>query len=196
MNEIILATKNTGKMKEFKSFFSRFGIQCLSLEELDQNYPDVKETGLTFTENAQLKAEAGSSFFNKAVIADDSGLVIDKLDGRPGIYSARYAGPNKNDDDNMDQVLHELKGVIEKERTARFVAALAIATPDEETIIREGFCEGHIAFKKSGSSGFGYDPIFIPKGHHVTMAELSSEEKNRMSHRSHAFKQLEKWFGK
>jgi len=190
MKEIIVATKNNGKAKEFQDFFAQFNIKCYSLSDLDQDYPDVEETGKTFEENAIIKAEAAAKFFNKPVIADDSGLVIDALGGKPGVETARFAGEDKNDDANMDKVLMLLKGTKESERSARFVAALAIKVPGEKTLVKEGYCEGRIAFEKKGSEGFGYDPIFIPEGYNVTMAQLAKEEKNSISHRSNAFKQL------
>src|SRR5690625_2055691 len=163
------------------------------------DYPDpndeleIKETGTTFTENAILKAEAIATLFNTAVLADDSGLMIDALDGRPGIYSARYAGEEKNDEANIQKVLNELKGVNIDNRTARFICVLALARPNEETIFKTGYCEGAIGFTTVGTKGFGYDPIFIPKGYERTMAEMSMTEKGRLSHRSAAMAQLETW---
>lgn len=192
MNEIIVATNNQGKAKEFKQFFAQFNIKCYSLSDFDEQYPDVEETGKTFQENAILKAEAAAKFFNKAVIADDSGLVIDALGGKPGIHTARFAGQNKNDEDNMNKVLKLMDAVEDSKRSARFVAALAIKIPSEEILVKEGYCEGNISREKKGSHGFGYDPIFIPKGYEKTMAELSAEEKNRISHRNDAFKQLKR----
>lgn len=192
MKKIIIATKNKGKAKEFKQFFSNFNIQCKSLLDLDNTYPEVEETGTTFAENAIIKAETGAALLNMPVIADDSGLMIDALDGKPGLETARYAGEHKSDEDNMQKVLQELKRVKTEDRTARFIAVLAIAKPGEETIVQEGICEGSIAYEKAGTNGFGYDPIFIPNGYLKTMAQLSSDEKGLISHRSHAFKQLEK----
>jgi XTP/dITP diphosphohydrolase len=193
MKQILIATKNKGKAKEFKAFFSGYGIKAHSLMDLDEELPDVKETGNTFKENASLKAEQISEILSIPVLADDSGLMIDSLDGSPGVYSARYAGKMKDDNANMEKVLLELKNVPAEKRTARFICVLAVAIPSEETIFRTGYCEGIIAFSKRGMNGFGYDPIFVPDGYHVTMAELSSEEKNQISHRKHAISQLEDW---
>lgn len=190
MNKIIVASKNQGKVNEYKQFFSQFNIQCLSLLDLDKTYKDVEETGMTFTENAIIKAEAAANYFQETVIADDSGLVIDALHGKPGVQTARYAGAHKNDEDNMQKVLHQLKHVKTRDRTARFVAVLAIASPNNQTITQKGICEGKIADKQAGTNGFGYDPIFIPDGYTKTMAQLTSDEKNKISHRSQAFKQL------
>ncbi len=127
------------------------------------------------------------------VLADDSGLMIDALNGRPGVYSARYAGEQKDDQANIDKVLYELKGVGASERTARFVCVLAVAIPGEPAIFKKGSCEGTIAFSEAGENGFGYDPIFIPNGYNKTMAQLSSAEKNKISHRKNAIVQLEDW---
>lgn len=193
MKEIIIATKNRGKAKEFKAFFQVYGIHALSLHDLPEDMPDVEETGTTFEENAALKAEEIAALLNKPILSDDSGLVIDALDGRPGVYSARYSGEGANDERNMAKVLHELETVAYNERTARFVSVLAIARPGEKTIFKKGFCEGRIAIQSAGAHGFGYDPIFVPEGYAVTMAQLSSIEKNRISHRKHAISQLDTW---
>ncbi|WP_068674538.1 XTP/dITP diphosphatase [Oceanobacillus sp. Castelsardo] len=191
MNQIIIATKNRGKAKEFREFFSQRNIEALSLLDIKEQLPDVEETGNTFEENASLKAEEISRILNRAVLSDDSGLVIDALDGRPGIYSARYAGEQKNDEQNIQKVLHELKDISEGQRNARFVCVLAIARPNGETKLVRGECEGRITLSPSGENGFGYDPVFIPDGYQQTMAELESEEKNRISHRSRAMDKLE-----
>ncbi|MFD1362181.1 XTP/dITP diphosphatase [Lentibacillus salinarum] len=193
MNEMIIATKNPGKAKEFKTFFARYRINAVSLPELPREMDDIEETGTTFAENAALKAEQIAELLGKPVLADDSGLVIDALSGRPGIFSARYAGEPKDDMKNIHKVLRELQGVGAPERTARFVCVLAVAIPGEPTVFKKGYCEGKIAAEQAGSNGFGYDPIFIPDRYTKTMAELSHEEKNRISHRRHAIDQLEDW---
>lgn len=193
MKEIIIATKNKGKAAEFKDFFSAYGIMAVSLLDLSEEMPDVEETGTTFEENAALKAEAISKLLNKPVLSDDSGLEIDALDGRPGVYSARYSGKGANDAKNVEKVLHELAETTYNSRTARFVSVLAVAAPGKETIFKRGHCEGHITLHPAGKNGFGYDPIFIPAGYAVTMAQLSSVEKNRISHRKNAISQLDEW---
>lgn len=193
MKEIVIATKNKGKALEFKAFFADYGIEAFSLHDFTEEMPDVEETGTTFEENAALKAEAIAKLLNKTVLADDSGLIIDALDGRPGIYSARYSGVDANDAKNVQKVLHELEGVAYNKRTARFISVLAIATPGKETIFKEGYCEGKIALKPVGENGFGYDPIFVPEGYEVTMAQLTATEKNQISHRKHAIAQLDDW---
>ncbi|GAA0434703.1 MAG: XTP/dITP diphosphatase [Bacillota bacterium] len=190
MKQIIIATKNKGKANEFKEFFKPYNLKALSLNDLE-DLPDVEETGETFKENAALKAEEIASILSLPVLADDSGLVIDALDGRPGVYSARYAGEHKDDQLNMEKVLSELRGIPEAKRTARFVCVLAIASPGSKTRFYTGYCEGRIADNQYGENGFGYDPIFIPKGYQQTMAQLSSDKKNQISHRRNAIVQLE-----
>lgn len=189
MKKLIIATGNKGKAKEFEALFSPLGYQVLTLHDLE-GATDVEETGTTFEENAILKAEALCEQFNTMVIADDSGLMIDALDGRPGVYSARYAGEQKNDDDNIDKVLEELKDVPEEKRTARFYCALAVAVPGEETITVSGTVEGRIANGRQGENGFGYDPVFYVPNLGKMMAELKPEEKNAISHRANALKKL------
>lgn len=192
MKEIMIATRNSGKVSEFKQLFDEYGIKVKSLLDID-DLPDVEETGSTFTENAQLKAEQIAMQLQKPVLADDSGLQIDALGGKPGVFSARYAGDMTNDVRNYEKVLEEMKDVEEKKRTARFVCVLAMTIPGERTIFKEGFCEGKIAQQPIGTNGFGYDPIFIPKGYERTMAQLEDREKNTISHRYHALLQLKKW---
>lgn len=190
MKKIIIATKNKGKVKEFETLLGPMGFQVQSLLDYP-NSIDVEETGTTFEENAILKAEAIANEYQRVTIADDSGLEIDYLGGKPGIYSARYAGPEKNDDANIDKVLEELFSVEEVEdRSGRFACALALSTPGQKTKTVVGYCEGFIAKERRGENGFGYDPIFIVKDFHKTMAELSNEEKNQISHRANALKKL------
>lgn len=193
MKQIIIATKNKGKAVEFKEFFNEYDIESFSLLDLKRDIPDVEETGTTFEENAALKAEQIVKMLHTPVVADDSGLIIDALDGRPGVFSARYAGEEKDEQANIEKVLDELKSVKDQTRTARFICVLAIAIPGQETIFKEGYCEGTIAFSQKGKNGFGYDSIFIPEGYQKTMAQLSSDEKNSISHRKNAIFQLEEW---
>ncbi|MDR7001449.1 XTP/dITP diphosphatase [Neobacillus niacini] len=190
MREVIIATKNPGKAREFESIFAKRGIEVKTLLDFSE-IPDVEETGTTFEANAILKAEAISNALNKMVIGDDSGLIVDALEGKPGIYSARYAGEHKNDQDNIDKVLSELNGVPEEERTARFYCALAVAVPNQETMTVSGTCEGRILTERKGTHGFGYDPIFYVPDLGLAMAELPSEAKNKISHRANALKKLD-----
>lgn len=176
MKEAIIATHNPGKVKEFKEILEPRGYDVKSLAEIGFT-EEIEETGHTFEENAILKAEAVAKAVNKMVIADDSGLSIDNLGGRPGVYSARYAGEQKDDQANIEKVLSELKGIEKEQRTARFRCALAVSIPGEETKTVEGHVEGYIAEEPRGEYGFGYDPIFIVKDKDKTMAELTSDEK-------------------
>ncbi|MGN2618811.1 XTP/dITP diphosphatase [Bacillus stercoris] len=191
MKEAIIATHNPGKVKEFKEILEPRGYDVKSLAEIGFT-EEIEETGHTFEENAIVKAEAVAKAVNKMVIADDSGLSIDNLGGRPGVYSARYAGEQKDDQANIDKVLSELKGIEKEQRTARFRCALAVSIPGEETKTVEGHVEGYIAEEPRGEYGFGYDPIFIVKDKDKTMAELTSDEKNKISHRADALKKLSK----
>ncbi|HEY4554162.1 MAG TPA: XTP/dITP diphosphatase [Bacillaceae bacterium] len=195
--EVIIATKNKGKAREFERLFLPLGMNVRTLLDYPE-LPDIEETGKTFEENAVLKAEGIASLTNKPVIADDSGLIVDELDGSPGIFSARYAGEHKDDEANIDKVLEELRDVPEGKRTARFYCALAIAGPGMETQTVSGTCEGIILDRRKGHNGFGYDPIFLVDTLGKSMAELTPEEKNKISHRSDAMRKLEplvqKWF--
>ena len=190
MKEVIIATKNPGKAREFEHIFASRGIEVRTLLDFPE-IPDVDETGTTFEENAILKAEAVSQELGKMVIGDDSGLMVDALEGRPGIYSARYAGEPKNDQNNTNKVLSELKGLPDEKRSARFYCALAVAVPGQETITVSGTCEGRILEEQRGTNGFGYDPVFYVPEKGLAMAELSSEEKNKISHRANALKKLD-----
>lgn len=189
MKTVIIATKNKGKAKEFSSLFADYGMDVKTLID----YPalaDVEETGETFEENAILKAKTISNETGQLVIADDSGLSIDALGGRPGVYSARYAGADKDDEANIQKVLAELQGLPMEKRTARFHCVLAIARPGKETVTVSGTCEGKITMMKKGENGFGYDPIFWLEDFERTMAELQPEEKNSVSHRGVAMRKL------
>lgn len=193
MKQIIVATKNNGKAAEFRTFFQEFDIKAKSLLELHETIPEVEETGSTFRENAALKAEQIASIIQMPVVSDDSGLEISALNGKPGVYSARYAGSNKSDQANIDKVLSELKDVPMEKRQARFVCVLAIAIPKQETVFKAGICEGKISFTQKGLNGFGYDPIFLPDGYSQTLAELPSSVKNQISHRHKAFSEVKPW---
>ncbi|MEK5039169.1 XTP/dITP diphosphatase [Sporosarcina sp. FSL K6-3457] len=189
MKEVLIATNNLGKAKDFEALFKPFGVRVLTLNDLDEAI-DVEETGVTFEENAILKAETVARLLGKVVIADDSGLEIDALDGAPGVYSARYAGTGKNDGDNIDKVLNELETVSKDDRTARFRCVLAVAGPGIETETFSGSCEGLIHTERKGENGFGYDPIFYVPQQGRMMAELSPEEKSLISHRGAALEKL------
>ncbi len=198
INEIIIATKNIGKVNEFVQLFSEFNVKVRSLLDYPE-IPDIIEDGQTFADNAVKKAETISQVFGQTVIADDSGLIVDALDGRPGVYSARYAGGEKNDVANNEKVLKELIDIPDSDRNARFFCAIAVANPLIKTKVFEGICEGYITREARGDNGFGYDPIMFLPEIGKTMAELSSEEKNKLSHRSAALRKLleekNEWIG-
>ncbi|MCP3741262.1 XTP/dITP diphosphatase [Rossellomorea sp. BNER] len=189
--KVIIATKNQGKAKEFKRMFAPLNYDVLTLLDMPE-VKDIEETGLTFEENAILKAEGVAKQLNSLVISDDSGLVVDALEGRPGVYSARYAGEEKNDEANIDKVLSELTDIPGGDRTARFYCVLAVAGPGIETKTFTGTCEGDILRERRGTNGFGYDPIFFVKEKQKAMAELRPEEKSEISHRGNALRLLEK----
>ena len=189
MKQVIIATKNKGKAKDFEAIFNPFGYEVLTLNDVADDM-DVEETGSTFEENAVLKAEALAERLQTFVIADDSGLEIDALNGAPGVYSARYAGEAKSDEANMEKVLTELANVADDKRTARFCCAIALAGPNMETKTAFGTCEGEIAREKKGTNGFGYDPIFFVPSLRKMMAELGPTEKAAISHRGNAIKQI------
>jgi XTP/dITP diphosphohydrolase len=183
--KLVIATKNKGKIAELQARLQGLPVEVVSLGNFP-GMPEVIEDGLTFRENAQKKAEATAAHTGLLSLADDSGLVIDAIGGEPGVYSARYAGAGADDDRNMDLVLEKLEGVPAQKRSARFVCDLALAIPEGSVVHTEGVCEGMIAAAKKGSSGFGYDPIFIVPELGVTMAEIPLEIKNTLSHRSRA----------
>ncbi|KMQ52877.1 Nucleoside 5-triphosphatase RdgB (dHAPTP, dITP, XTP-specific) [Chitinispirillum alkaliphilum] len=191
MVEIIVASANDGKVREFREMFSSLPVRLSSLRDRWQPVPEIEETGSTFYENAKIKADW--VFENSSgiwALADDSGLVVDALDGAPGVYSARFAGENASSDDNNRKLLSLLSDIPGEQRKARFVCTLVLKTAPDRYISSEGTCEGEITFQKSGTAGFGYDPIFQPQGMQVTFAEIDSEKKNQISHRGKALNSL------
>lgn len=184
---IIAATKNKGKIKEIQEILGDLGFEVVSQQEAGYNL-DVLETGDTFEKNALIKARAVAMVCDNPVLADDSGLCIASLDGRPGIYSARYAGEGASDADKVAKILSELKGV--RDRSAKFVTAAAFIFPDGTEITAEGEVTGVITEAPEGDNGFGYDPIFYSDELGKTFAAASDEEKNSVSHRSRALKAL------
>ncbi|CAM3358045.1 ribonuclease PH [Vagococcus fessus] len=187
---ILIATGNKGKAKEFEAIFKEKGLDVKTLLDFP-NVPEVEETGKTFAENALLKAETISRQFNCLVLADDSGLMVDALNGQPGIYSARYAGKLKSDAANNAKLMHELTDIPQTERIAKFHCTLAVAAPGKESLVVEGEVKGEILAIPRGDNGFGYDPLFLVPSLNKTMAELSGSEKNKISHRAQAIKALD-----
>ncbi len=197
INEIVLATKNKGKLMEFIAMLNDHGIDIPVISLLDiPNAPEVVESGKTFKENAYIKAKTICSYTNLVTLADDSGLEVDYLNGAPGIYSARFAGEPKSDERNNEKLLNLLKDVPKEKRGARFRCALCIMTPWGDYYETDGTCEGIINTEACGEQGFGYDPLFYLPEYKLTMAQLSPEIKNSISHRSKAFKEAIKIFSK
>lgn len=187
---ILIATRNEGKTKEFRKMFDQLGIKVENLNNHPE-LPEVEETGMTFEENARLKAETISKLTGKMVLADDSGLKVDVLGGLPGVWSARFSGPDATDESNNAKLLHELAMVFDmKDRSAQFHTTLVVAAPDKESLVVEADWPGYIAMEAKGDNGFGYDPLFLvgETGRHA--AELTADEKNEISHRGLAVKKL------
>ena len=187
MKELILATTNQGKLKEIKAMLKDIDIDVLSMKDVLDQEIDIEETGTTFKENALIKASTIAKIVNKPVLADDSGLEVDALDKQPGIYSSRFLGEDTSYDIKNQYIIDAIKG---KERSARFVCAMALVIPDKEPIIIEETMEGLINDKIEGENGFGYDPYFYVPEFEKTMAELSIEEKETISHRGRALRKL------
>ncbi|WP_339339339.1 RdgB/HAM1 family non-canonical purine NTP pyrophosphatase [uncultured Oceanicoccus sp.] len=190
MKKIVLASSNAGKLKEFQQLLNRSGFEVLPQSVFD--VPDAIEDGLSFVENALIKARHASTLTGLPAIADDSGLEVDALDGRPGIYSARFAGEHARDSDNNNKLLAELEDIQSAERTARFQCLLVfIRHPNDPTpIICQGTWEGRILFEPQGNNGFGYDPLFWITEQGCSSAELDPALKNRISHRGKAMQLL------
>lgn len=187
---VVLATGNQGKVKELARMLAP--IQMTVVPQSEYQVEDVPETGTTFVENAIIKARHAAKITGLPAIADDSGLAVDFLNGAPGIYSARYSGDQATDASNINKLLRELADIPEPERTARFICVLVFMrhADDPTPIICQGEWAGRITEKPSGSEGFGYDPVFWVEQHQCTSAELSSEQKNAISHRGLALQQL------
>ena len=187
MKEIIVASTNQGKIKEIKAMLKDIDIEVLSMKDVLEQELEIEETGTTFKENALIKAQTIANIVNKPVLADDSGLEVDALDKQPGIYSARFLGADTSYNIKNQYIIDALK---DKERTARFVCALALVIPGQEPILIEETMEGLINDKIEGANGFGYDPIFYFPPCQMTSAMMSMEEKNKYSHRAKALKKL------
>ena len=189
--KVVVATHNAHKVSEIRSALDFPGWEFVALDEVG-DYPEPVEDGETFEDNARIKARAARAATGMPAVADDSGLVVDALDGRPGVYSSRYAGPDANDGENNKLLLRELDGVPAEKRTARFVSTLVFIDEAGEETVARGTVEGTIGFAERGTEGFGYDPLFFPDvfGGTRTMAEVSMAEKNMVSHRGNALRDL------
>lgn len=183
---IIAATQNIHKIREMEAITRLFGMEIVSQKAAGFEPVDVPEDGDSFEENSAIKAKAICQRTGEAAIADDSGLAVDALDGAPGIYSARYAGENADDAKNNAKLLDALKEIPPVRRTGKYVSVITLAYPDGRTLVARGECTGTLLCSPRGKDGFGYDPLFIPDGSDETFAEMSAEEKNRISHRAKA----------
>ncbi|GMR69699.1 XTP/dITP diphosphatase [Aerococcus viridans] len=192
MKQVMIATANPGKAKEFKQLFDQYGIEVKTLLDFP-DYPDIPETGTTFIENATIKATTAAKDFHMPVIADDSGLAIDALDGAPGVYSARYAGPEKSDANNRKKALTELANVPDADRGATFHTYLVVSDAQGQVVSHyHGTLSGVILREERGENGFGYDSIFYVPSEGLTTAEMSAEKKDSLSHRGNALRLLAK----
>jgi len=193
LNRLLIASHNAGKVREIGELLAPLAIEVISAAAL--NLPEPEENGGSFIANAQIKSRAAAIESGLPALADDSGLVIPALDGAPGIYSARWAGPNKDFGMAMERIESELHacGVTPTGTAAYFVCVLSLSAPDGSDVYFEGRVNGHLCFPASGEKGFGYDPIFIPEGETRSFAEMEAMEKHRISHRADAFRQMLSW---
>ena len=190
--KFIIATHNKNKVREMSRILEPLGIEAVTDGDMGISLPDVEETGTTFEENAAIKALAAHRETGLGAIADDSGLSVDSLSGAPGVYSARYSGGN--DEDNNDLLLKNLENVPDEKRTARYVCAICCVMPDGSYFTVRGECEGRIGYERAGTGGFGYDPLFITADGR-TMAQLTAQEKDAISHRGRALRLLAEKLG-
>lgn len=195
MARIIAASQNKDKIKEIEAIMKKFDMSVVSRDDAGVPKVEIEEDGDTFEENSYKKAYEVMKLCGEMTIADDSGLMVDYIDGAPGVYSARFSGENATYDSNNEKLLGLLEGVPYEKRTAKFVTVITLVTPDGDTIVARGECPGHIAEqKRTGDDGFGfgYDSVFIPEGFDKTFAELGADVKNRVGHRAKALVELER----
>lgn len=186
--KLVVASHNKGKVREIAELIAGLGIETVSASDL--SLPEPEETGETFRENAELKALAAARASGFPALADDSGLCVEALNGAPGIYSARWAGPTKDFDLAMERIRIGMVEAHSDNNAAYFICGLALAWPDAHVEYFEGRVDGTLTWPPRGTQGFGYDPIFVPKGHQMTFGEMEPDAKHAMSHRAHAFRQL------
>ncbi|HEY7477463.1 MAG TPA: RdgB/HAM1 family non-canonical purine NTP pyrophosphatase [Actinomycetota bacterium] len=192
---IALATRNTHKIREILRIAKDWPVAWATVQDHDPAaFPDVDESGETYLDNATLKARAVAEASGLPALADDSGIEVDALGGRPGVRSARYAGEGATDERNLAELIRAIRGVPGAGRTARYLCVAVLVLPDGALVDAEGACEGTLLTTPRGSGGFGYDPIFVPEGWDRTMAELAPEEKDRISHRGRAVRSLRALF--
>jgi len=201
MKTIVAATRNRHKIDEIGEITGKFGMSIISRDDAGVPPVEIPETGKTFEENSYIKAYEIMKLCGQITVADDSGLVVDCLDGAPGVYSARFAGfeglwpedgggTDTGDKDNNAKLIRLINGVPYEDRTARFVSVITMVYPDGKTIVARGTVEGHLILEERGEAGFGYDPLFIPEGYDKTFGELGQEIKNSISHRARALQVL------
>lgn len=190
MKTLVIATKNAGKLNEFKQMLGELPYRIVSLADFPKI--EIREDGRTYDENALIKASIVAAKTGLPALGDDSGLEVEALGGKPGIHTARYAGEGASDEDNIKKLLSEMENVPWEKRQARFVCSLALVFPAGASFVESGFCSGMIARKPCGVHGFGYDPVFYIPEYGRTMAELPDDEKNRISHRARAVEKIKK----
>ena len=189
--QLVLATRNAKKLAELDRLLAGAGLDVEIMgSDAFSDLPEIEETGSTFAENSLIKARAVSTHTGLIAIADDSGLCVDALDGQPGIYSARWAGQGATDESNLDLVLEQIREVEPARRTAHFACAAALVLPSGEEYVVHGQVNGVLLTQRRGVGGFGYDPIFLPDGFDITTAEMTSEQKDAISHRGQAMRAL------
>ena len=191
-NIVVAASRNRHKIEEIDAITKKFGMHIISRDEAGVPDIEITEDGQTFEDNSLKKAREIMKLCGQITIADDSGLMVDCLDGAPGVYSARFAGEDGNDEKNNQKLLMLLEGVPEEKRTAEFVSVITMVYPDGNIITARGECRGRIITEPAGDNGFGYDPLFVPDGYDRTFAQLTAEEKNSVSHRAAALEKLKK----
>ncbi len=194
-NIVVAASRNRHKIEEIDAITKKFGMHIISRDEAGVPDIEITEDGQTFEDNSLKKAREIMKLCGQITIADDSGLMVDCLDGAPGVYSARFAGEDGNDEKNNQKLLMLLEGVPEEKRTAEFVSVITMVYPDGNIITARGECRGRIITEPAGDNGFGYDPLFVPDGYDRTFAQLTAEEKNSVSHRAEALEKLKKLLG-
>lgn len=187
--KLLIATRNSGKFREISAALSKIPIELISLESFPKIGP-INEDQPTFQGNAIKKAREICRRTGLPTLADDSGLVVDALGGKPGVFSARFAGENASDEENLKKLLSDLENISEEKRLARYVCVIALRLPDGREFVTEGVCEGKIALEPRGSGGFGYDPIFLLPGLGKSMAEVSLSQKGQLSHRGQALRKM------
>ncbi|MGN1334392.1 MAG: XTP/dITP diphosphatase [Anaerovoracaceae bacterium] len=192
---VVAASRNRHKIEEIDAITRKFGMHIISRDEAGVPDIEITEDGQTFEDNSLKKAREIMKLCGQITIADDSGLMVDCLDGAPGVYSARFAGEDGNDEKNNKKLLMLLEGIPEEKRTAEFVSVITMIYPDGTVITARGECRGRIITEPAGDNGFGYDPLFVPDGYDRTFAQLTAEEKNSVSHRAAALEKLKKLLG-